>query len=40
MSADEGDVVTKYEKVKVVRKVVNLFGQVTQEDTINAEVLK
>lgn len=40
LSADEGDVVTKYEKVKVVRKVVNLFGQVTQEDTIKAEVLK
>ena len=40
LSADEGDVVTKYEKVRVVRKVVNLFGQVTQEDTIRAEVLK
>ena len=40
LSADEGDVVTKYEKVKVVRKVVNLFGQVTQEDTIKAEVIK
>lgn len=40
LSADEGDVVTKYEKVKVVRKVVNLFGQVTSSDTAIAEVLK
>lgn len=40
LSADEGDVVTKYEKVKVVRKVVNLFGQVAQVDTNEAEVLK
>ena len=40
LSADEGDVVTKYEKVKVVRKVVNLFGQVTESDTVTVEVLR
>ena len=40
LSSDEGDVVTKYEKVKVNRKVVNLFGRVTEDETVTVEVLR
>jgi len=40
LSSSEGDVVTKHEKVKVNRKVVNLFGRVTSDETVTVEVLK